>query len=253
MIYFIQGERTKLVKIGRSAHLTKRLMTLQTGSAEWLTCLAVIENVDSEAWYHERFEAARVHGEWFEPTEQLMTFIESLPETKYTGVTVRSKEDGKVPQPAKPQLGELIWKSVGSSGARHSLGPHPGGPAVRPKIPQSEYLIVPPFREGSHVFLDFLPSNRVLTPKQKVCVLTYIETRDPDAAIMAAYDCKDVATAERLKYDIFSRPQILEALSIYLGSDDPEVQKFIQRAAKNERISEVQVHELEATPTVAAA
>jgi hypothetical protein len=43
----------------------------------------------------------------------------------------------------------------------------------------------------------------------------------------------------------------LEALSIYLGSSDPEVAKFIQRAAKNERISEAQVRELEESPTSA--
>jgi hypothetical protein len=115
----------------------------------------------------------------------------------------------------------------------------------RPKHFDEVSIVMPePSVEGLLPLLDLFMPDHGLTPKQKTCILTYFETRNPDAAILAAYDCQDSSTAERLKYDIFSRPSVLRALSLLLGSDDPEVAKFIQRAEQNERISREQVLEL---------
>jgi len=218
MVYFVQGEKTGLIKIGKSSNFTRRLANLRNGGPDRLTCLAVIVRAYDDTVYHDRFSNDRVHGEWFKPSEKLMNFINALPTTKYTGMTHGSRSK-------RFDDAEL----------------------------QDQFSIVmpEPTSEGVRGLIDLFLPHLNLTPKQKNCVVAYVETRDADAAILAAYDCKDSAIAERLKYDIFSRPSILKALSSLLGSNDPKVAKFIQRAAKNERISEAQVRELEESPTSA--
>lgn len=79
-IYFIQGETTKLIKIGLTAGRAEgRLFTLQTGSPDKLVLLkAVPAPAAMERMLHERFAAARRHGEWFEPTAELLAYIAEL-------------------------------------------------------------------------------------------------------------------------------------------------------------------------------
>lgn len=86
MVYFIQGQQTRLVKIGQAADPAKRFVELQVGSAEWLVCLGVDPGAMNDAIYHTRFGRDRVHGEWFTPSPDLMDFIKTLPDTIYTGL-----------------------------------------------------------------------------------------------------------------------------------------------------------------------
>lgn len=89
--YFIRGERSGLVKIGKSNSPRNRLATLATASAEPLTLLAV---GGDEAQYHERFASDRVHGEWFRSSPAMMALIAELgiPSAK-DHVDIRDIED----------------------------------------------------------------------------------------------------------------------------------------------------------------
>lgn len=76
--YFIQGETTRLVKIGRTnGSPAKRLTELQPYSPDKLTILAWVK-ADIESECHEAFAYCRAHGEWFKPGTKLMDFIAKI-------------------------------------------------------------------------------------------------------------------------------------------------------------------------------
>lgn len=78
LVYFIQGEKTKLVKIGRTIHECphRRLSDLQMGSPDILRLLGVIYHF-SESELHLKFKEDRFFGEWFFPSQSLLDFIEN--------------------------------------------------------------------------------------------------------------------------------------------------------------------------------
>lgn len=74
MIYFIQDTKSRAIKIGTSRNPAARLKELQTAHAHALVLLAVMDGgVTEERKLHQRF--VRLHGEWFEPTPELITFV----------------------------------------------------------------------------------------------------------------------------------------------------------------------------------
>lgn len=82
-LYFIQGVDTGLVKIGKTGdeNAYRRLRTLQIGSPDRLLLLKAVQyprERDMESLVHEWFSDCRVHGEWFEPTDELMDFIDKV-------------------------------------------------------------------------------------------------------------------------------------------------------------------------------
>lgn len=85
MIYFIQGEKTGLIKIGMANDVVHRPAALQLGSPDKLTILGVIEDADGDHKYHARFALDWFHSEWFYPSSELMSFISRIPESKYIG------------------------------------------------------------------------------------------------------------------------------------------------------------------------
>lgn len=89
MVYFIQGEQTQLVKIGKATSIPRRLRVLQTGSPDQLTVLAVIEDTDDDHQHQKRFQADWVYGEWFKPSEALMAFVSAIPGSTHSGLTYR--------------------------------------------------------------------------------------------------------------------------------------------------------------------
>jgi hypothetical protein len=89
MVYFVQGEKTRLIKIGRTNSLMDRLTLLQTSSPDRLICLAVLEDADDDRVYHNMFADCRVHFEWFEPNPPLLEFIAAIPVTQYTNLAVQ--------------------------------------------------------------------------------------------------------------------------------------------------------------------
>lgn len=68
--YFIRGQLSGLIKIGKSSNPISRLYDLQVGSPDMLELIAVVAG-DREQEYHDMFESSRSHGEWFFPEEVL--------------------------------------------------------------------------------------------------------------------------------------------------------------------------------------
>jgi hypothetical protein len=78
LVYFIQGKCTGRIKIGISKSPRRRISMHQVGSPEELVLLAVTTGGrEMEKALHQRFSGSRVHGEWFECTEELKSFISS--------------------------------------------------------------------------------------------------------------------------------------------------------------------------------
>jgi hypothetical protein len=79
LVYFIQGELTRLIKIGRTEGAAYRLGVLQTGSPDKLNIIGVIPHDHAdihEKVLHERFYHLRERGEWHRPGPDLMDYIE---------------------------------------------------------------------------------------------------------------------------------------------------------------------------------
>ena len=77
--YFIQGELTQHIKIGKTnCGIEERMSKLQTGSPDKLNFLgACFGPSSSEAALHYKFKKYRIHGEWFLPSEKIIEFIAS--------------------------------------------------------------------------------------------------------------------------------------------------------------------------------
>jgi hypothetical protein len=73
--YFVQGEATRLIKIGRSADPYARLRELQKNSPDTLRMLCIIDR-DYEAELPSKFSQHRVRDEWFTPAQELLDFVE---------------------------------------------------------------------------------------------------------------------------------------------------------------------------------
>jgi Meiotically up-regulated gene 113 len=84
-VYFLQAQHGGPVKIGFTQDLVCRMQTLGTGSPSPLRVLAVAAEgtPDMEADLHAAFAAARLHGEWFHLTEDLVDYIAMLSTRHY--------------------------------------------------------------------------------------------------------------------------------------------------------------------------
>lgn len=86
-VYFIQGESGGPIKIGYTNDVKKRVNTLQTGHPDTLRVLVVIPgSVKTEEEYHRKHGDARLRGEWFKPTEKLLTEISVLKIANHGGI-----------------------------------------------------------------------------------------------------------------------------------------------------------------------
>ncbi len=78
-VYFVQavGVGGGLIKIGKTDNLARRFETLQSHSPIKLQILTTTGGgMRREYELHEQFKASRSHGEWFEPTHELLALIE---------------------------------------------------------------------------------------------------------------------------------------------------------------------------------
>lgn len=83
MVYFIQCQKTGIVKIGYAKQPKKRLKVFQTGYPFDLKLVAVIEGDRSfEHQVHLNFKACRVRGEWFIPSLKMADWILNEKNTK---------------------------------------------------------------------------------------------------------------------------------------------------------------------------
>ena len=76
-VYFIQAERSAAIKIGFATDVSKRIAQLQTGTHEALVLIGLLPGtVRDEKALHRRFCHYRIRSEWFEPSGELLDFIE---------------------------------------------------------------------------------------------------------------------------------------------------------------------------------
>lgn len=62
--YFIFDPETKLIKIGKSKNITKRLKSLKNEFGDGLILIGYLKK-DEEAFYHQIYKHQRVYKEWF--------------------------------------------------------------------------------------------------------------------------------------------------------------------------------------------
>lgn len=78
-VYFVQGVGGGPVKIGHSASPSARLTSLQVGSPSVLRVVATMRGgFEVERTLHRAFAKDRLHGEWFDPSRELMAFIDEI-------------------------------------------------------------------------------------------------------------------------------------------------------------------------------
>jgi repressor LexA len=74
VIYFFRAGDTDQVKIGKAADPATRLRELQTGHAEKLVVVRLLEGGhETEKWLHKHYAARRLQGEWFRFCESMLT------------------------------------------------------------------------------------------------------------------------------------------------------------------------------------
>jgi hypothetical protein len=76
VVYFVQAESGGPIKVGTTDRMRKRLTVLQSSCPVRLRVLATMPGGrDEEIALHIRFDRQRLHGEWFEPHDDLIGFI----------------------------------------------------------------------------------------------------------------------------------------------------------------------------------
>lgn len=76
-LYIVQGRDSGRLKIGYTTNIKERVEALQTGCSEKLDLLMTLDGPPSlEKSWHKKHFVYRLHGEWFEPGEDLMQDIE---------------------------------------------------------------------------------------------------------------------------------------------------------------------------------
>lgn len=78
-VYFIRSGDYGPVKIGTARNVDSRLRTLQTGNPERLALIGTEPGDGTrERELHARFASARITGEWFSPTADLLAYISGV-------------------------------------------------------------------------------------------------------------------------------------------------------------------------------
>jgi len=79
IVYFVQSRLGGPIKIGLTTQLNQRLKQLQNESPIPLQIVGALRGDEKvEAAIHERFRKLRLHGEWFEPSTELVEFIRQI-------------------------------------------------------------------------------------------------------------------------------------------------------------------------------
>lgn len=83
VIYFLEAEGIKRIKIGFSTNFPNRLSDLQGASPVKLRVLKIVKGAqETERLLIRVFGVFRIHGEWFDAHHSLVQFIKELPESQ---------------------------------------------------------------------------------------------------------------------------------------------------------------------------
>lgn len=79
MVYFARLPSNRVIKIGWSSNVGDRIAQLRSEFKEPVELLCTLAGgADLEASFHVRFSSSRIAGEWFEPSEELETLVETI-------------------------------------------------------------------------------------------------------------------------------------------------------------------------------
>jgi hypothetical protein len=80
-VYFVESDTEfKLIKIGRTESLKRRLMVLQSACPVQLRLIAAIRAPSgTEQLFHKILQESRTHGEWFLPSASVIGLAKALP------------------------------------------------------------------------------------------------------------------------------------------------------------------------------
>jgi len=79
IVYFVRSESGGPIKIGVAVDVKSRVSNIQVGRPDRVLLIATEEGGrEKERELHRRFATARIDGEWFTATEELLRYIENL-------------------------------------------------------------------------------------------------------------------------------------------------------------------------------
>lgn len=107
MIYFAQAGPDGPIKIGFSSNPLSRLPALRTASHAEVRILAIIRGSEhDESNLHRQFNAYRMRGEWFQPSQPLLDFIDNAQPIDLASLRLprptTTKKEKKFVAPPKP-------------------------------------------------------------------------------------------------------------------------------------------------------
>lgn len=114
-VYFIQQGSDGPIKIGfcrRDQNVQQRLDTLRTANPYplHLRAISLMAGQQTERELHRTFAHARLEGEWFQPTEDLLRLVEAIkkdPEAIYSE-SARLVPGTRVRRPGRPRAGKMV-------------------------------------------------------------------------------------------------------------------------------------------------
>lgn len=96
-VYFIQRGEAGPIKIGHSGNPKARLAALKTASDQPLRMIGVMDgDKPDERRLHLRFADARLEGEWFSPTEELVAYALSVGGVSESPVSADERPDWEI-------------------------------------------------------------------------------------------------------------------------------------------------------------
>lgn len=152
-VYFIQSECGGPIKIGVASFLPQRLAELQTARPDKLLVLLAIDGDQArEREIHVQFASARIAGEWFNPTNELLSWIssqadrQSATESENCHVSSQLSQVSQLVTPGEARRGEARQGILdsGVSDAREPAEPsEPELPTFEVELPDSDASLPP--------------------------------------------------------------------------------------------------------------
>ena len=121
-VYFVRVAGSELVKIGKAGNVAARLRTLQAGAPEPLESLHTVEatcQTGAETYFHRRFAAQRVRGEWFSLTAEDLDAVRAI--TSYCEACPEPVKPEPRPKKVKPELPPVRLKTAEEYGRECNL------------------------------------------------------------------------------------------------------------------------------------
>ena len=84
-IYFMQHSYSKKIKIGKTEYIASRYDTINRHNAGDIELLLTVDGyTKEETALHRKFAEYRITGEWFEPTQKILDYIEELKQDNFS-------------------------------------------------------------------------------------------------------------------------------------------------------------------------